>query len=565
MLHDSNSEKTYENALKILDSLISRKAVTSGDSNQQELNLEATSYYIDKLGLDISKLPMIHIAGTKGKGSTSAFCELILRKNGLRTGLFTSPHLIDIRERIRINGSPVSKEVFTKAFWECYDNLNSDSITEKFSAMSTYFRFMVVIAFKILVDAKVDVAIMEVGIGGKYDATNIIRPVVCGITSIGYDHMEILGNTIHEIASQKAGIMKQGVPCITCPQKEEVLDAFIETSKKEHAPLYMCPSIGDYERILGEHGHIQPLVVGLNGEHQRLNASLALALCHTFLQRTNRHHLLCNPPLATLEENNVISKFNQVLKGEKTEYDIQPPSTLMNSNMVSDGRKDLQVFLPSFLSDQFVQGLRDCKWAGRCEILNFSALPGLNFYIDGAHTDESLDLCRKWFASCVQKDAIPQSTSSDDIFVSSENEELNNLTSERRKKAHDQAPLEHKKILVFNYTGPRDPKKLLASLAKSDCVFDTVIFCPTDSLKSSLSKNSSGLSKQEEDKLLLLEKTWLELTSDHEQKVIIKNSINDVLEYLWDMKSQRVSILITGSIYLIGDFSRKLHKIHKTL
>ncbi|KAF0976487.1 hypothetical protein FDP41_004386 [Naegleria fowleri] len=565
--HDLAHEKTYENALKILDSLISRK-VTS-DVGGQEQNLEITSSCLRKIGIDITKLPMIHVAGTKGKGSTCAFCESILRKNGLKTGLFTSPHLIDIRERIRINGAPVSTELFGSAFWECYDKLCQSSLGEKdLIAKTTYFRLLVVLAFKIFVDAGVDVAIIEVGIGGRYDATNIIHPVVCGISSIGYDHMEILGNSLYEIAMQKAGIMKKYVPCITYPQREEAMDAFVKSSQESGSPLYMCPSIEDYERVLSEDGKIQRLELGLKGEHQRWNASLAIALAFAFMERTNRHGKLEIPSFSPLEESIAIEKFKNKLRGEDVTSNrpskivSNVPSSLLNSNMAHiRNTQHVETFLPFHLSEAYINGLRECKWPGRCQVLSF---PGLSFYIDGAHTDESLDLCRKWFVSCMEKNQVSQQLD-DNYYFSSDNEENASLTSERRRQAQNAATTStHKKILVFNFTGPRDPKKLLAPLSKSKDLFDYVIFCPTDSVKNSLNKHHTTISKQEEEKLNLLRQTWCDLTNKSDN-ILLFHSINEVLEFLWDMKSEKVSVLATGSIYLIGDFSRKLHKIYKAI
>ncbi|EFC36896.1 folylpolyglutamate synthetase [Naegleria gruberi] len=551
------TEKNYENALKILDSLISRKAPPH-DANAHELSLEITKSYCDKIGLDHSKLQMIHVAGTKGKGSTCAFCEYILKKQGLKTGLFTSPHLVDIRERIRIDGGLVSKETFTNAFWYCYDRLTQETTSEQTFPMTTYFRLMVLVSLKAFIDEKVDVAIIEVGIGGKYDATNIIDPVVCGISSIGYDHMDLLGETITEISAQKAGIMKKDVPCITCPQKEEALASFIKTSEQTHAPLYMCPSIEDYERILNEKGSINKLEIGLKGEHQRWNAALAIALCKTFLERTNRS---VSVSLSTIEENNILTKFNQCLKGEVCEPISQTPLTLANSNYETTTHKEeLKNFLPFHLSETFIEGLKSTRWPGRCQIVNF---PGLDFYIDGAHTDESLDLCRRWFVQCIDKnDQAPQEFE-DISYISSDNEENSSLTFQRRIDAQNsESSKDHKKVLVFNYTGVRDPRKLLASLTTSKEYFDYVIFCPTDSQKNSLVNKSTGMSKAESEKLNNLKKLWIELTGD-ESKVSIFNSINQVLDFVWDMKSQQVSVLVTGSLYLIGDFSRKLHKIHR--
>ncbi|KAL6176201.1 hypothetical protein ACLB2K_052836 [Fragaria x ananassa] len=156
----------------------------------------------------IAQMKIIHVAGTKGNGSTCTFSESILRHCSFRTGLFTSPHLIDVRERFRLDGYRVdiSEEKFLEYFWWPFNRLKekaSDDIP-----MPTYIRFLALLAFKIFFGEKVDVAILEAGLGGKLDATNVQAPVVCGISSLGYDHMEILGYTLGEIAGEKARIFK---------------------------------------------------------------------------------------------------------------------------------------------------------------------------------------------------------------------------------------------------------------------------------------------------------------------------------------------------------------------
>jgi folylpolyglutamate synthase len=157
-------------------------------------------------------LNVIHVAGTKGKGSTCSYTERILRNAGLKTGLFTSPHLVQVRERIRINGVPISEPLFVRYLQETWDKLSDIDLIggeESTNRMPTYFRFLTLMAFHAFLQEKVDVAVIEVGIGGLFDATNVIdRPIVCAITSLGLDHVKLLGNSLTLIARHKAGIMK---------------------------------------------------------------------------------------------------------------------------------------------------------------------------------------------------------------------------------------------------------------------------------------------------------------------------------------------------------------------
>lgn len=146
-------------------------------------------------------MDLIHIAGTKGKGSTAAYTERILRDKGYKTGLFTSPHLISPCERIRINGQPIDEQTFIDAFL-----ILSESYPKEYPVH--FFQMVFMMSLKIFQDQQIDVGIIEVGIGGTGDVTNVITPKVCGITLIDYDHLSLLGSTLPEIAGQKAGIIK---------------------------------------------------------------------------------------------------------------------------------------------------------------------------------------------------------------------------------------------------------------------------------------------------------------------------------------------------------------------
>ena len=154
-----------------------------------------------------------------------------MRYLGFKTGFYSSPHLVHVRERIRINGSPIDEKSFTTSFSTVYNLIREKKLAHE--EMPAYFKFLTLLAFHIFVKEKVDVAIIEVGIGGENDCTNVItNPVVCGVTSLDYDHTRLLGDTIEEIAWQKAGIMKKGSLCATVQQVAGAMDV-IENRSRE--------------------------------------------------------------------------------------------------------------------------------------------------------------------------------------------------------------------------------------------------------------------------------------------------------------------------------------------
>ncbi|XP_065917697.1 folylpolyglutamate synthase, mitochondrial-like isoform X3 [Dysidea avara] len=216
-VHSLNQMQTPSNVLK--------KIAESG-GRDYALQFNKSVQYTQLADLqeeDLNSLNVLHISGTKGKGSTGALCESVLRHCGLKTGFFSSPHLMEVRERIRINGNPLSKDKFATYFYHCFGVLDAKKDLMD-GELPGYFRFLTIMAYYTFLEEKVDVAIMEVGLGGEYDPTNVIRwPVVCGVTSLDYDHVEQLGQTLGEIAWHKAGIFKPGRPAYTVLQEQEAM------------------------------------------------------------------------------------------------------------------------------------------------------------------------------------------------------------------------------------------------------------------------------------------------------------------------------------------------------
>lgn len=205
--------------------------------------------------------PAIHISGTNGKGSTAAFLEAILRASGYRVGLFTSPHLVDVRERIQVDRLLIPPEALSAVVRRIRDSLPDDR-------MLSYFEFLTLASFLSFGDEKVDIAIFETGLGGRLDATNVISPRVAVITPISFDHVQHLGRTLRDIASEKCGIIKRGVPTVVAYQPPEVM-AVVRR---------FCDDIGSPLCLATPDEVTTPL--GLAGEHQRQNAACAVEAAH---------------------------------------------------------------------------------------------------------------------------------------------------------------------------------------------------------------------------------------------------------------------------------------------
>lgn len=207
-------------------------------------NTEALSSF---LGNPQDSFRTIHIAGTNGKGSTSHMIAAILQKAGYKTGLYTSPHLKDFRERIRINGEMIPEEKvisFTEKISPSINELNP-----------SFFEITVAMAFDFFAEEKVEVAVIEVGLGGRLDSTNIIHPDLAIITNIGWDHMNILGNTLEQIASEKAGIIKEGTPVVIGETQPESAPVFLKFAEEKKAPIVFADKqrfVSDYTQHPGK-------------------------------------------------------------------------------------------------------------------------------------------------------------------------------------------------------------------------------------------------------------------------------------------------------------------------
>ena len=260
-----------------------------------EPSLDRISHLVTLLADPHLAYPVIHITGTNGKTSTSRMIESLLRAMGLNTGLITSPHLHSVTERIRLNGQPVSAEKFVAAYDEIEPFLaivDTESLANGGPAMS-YFEVLTGLGFAIFADAPVDVAIIEVGLGGEWDATNVVQADVSVITPIGMDHMDYLGDTLTDIATAKAGIIKENGLVVLAHQTQEAAEVLLDRVAQMNATVAREGiEFGVTERNIamggqvvsfnGLHATYDEVLIPLYGVHQASNASVALAAVEAF-------------------------------------------------------------------------------------------------------------------------------------------------------------------------------------------------------------------------------------------------------------------------------------------
>ncbi|XP_017789342.1 PREDICTED: folylpolyglutamate synthase, mitochondrial-like [Habropoda laboriosa] len=405
----------------------------------------------------LNTLSVIHVAGTKGKGSACAYTEAILREHGFRTGFFSSPHLVSTRERIRINGQPVDKVHFIQYFWKIYKKLE-DTKEHEFD-MPGYFNFLTILMFDIFLNEDIDVAIIETGIGGLYDCTNLVRNPVCvGITSLALEHTSLLGNTLEDIAYQKSGIFKPQTVAFSVPQLPEAMQVLHKRSIEENCTLYVVPPFHEY---MWE--NVSPILKVAN-KIQQQNASLAIQMAITWIKFKREKH-------STVSE-----------------------SAEINVSM-----------------DKIAIGLSSCKWPGRMQILRSSVA---DFFLDGAHTTESIESGISWFSEVSNKRG--------------------------------------KRLLIFNTSGTRDSTRLLSPL-KSLCFYKAYFVPNYAGVKTIDDQTNCASINEEKKKCEINSKIW-------GTNSIVANSVFEVLQDIKNNAKQRSNsnnvekyqVFVTGSLYLIG-------------
>jgi len=262
---------------------------------KQTFGVTRVARLLSDLGNPQKALRTVHIVGSKGKGSTAVMLTQMLESNGLKVGLYTSPHILDVRERIRIGSTLIPEIAFTRLMRTVAEIMQGYK-----AGLPTYFDILTAIAFRYFADEEVDIAVIEAGLGGRLDSTNVIAPEVCGITSISYDHVPQLGTTLPEIAGEKAGVFKKGVTVISAKQPDDVKQTLKTAARQSSAPLlFVGDEIGFTYRFesspisgpLARIGVATPtsrydhLAVPLYGEHQAVNCGVAIGLLDALKNR----------------------------------------------------------------------------------------------------------------------------------------------------------------------------------------------------------------------------------------------------------------------------------------
>ncbi|WP_238884917.1 folylpolyglutamate synthase/dihydrofolate synthase family protein [Clostridium sp. YIM B02551] len=301
--------------------------------------LSRTERLLELLGNPHKKIKFIHLAGTNGKGSTTAMISNILKEAGYKVGMFTSPYLEEFEERIQIDGVNIPKEHLTKCVNEIREIV--DVVADEGLGQPTEFEVITCIMFKYFYDMKIDFGVIEVGLGGKLDSTNVLTPILTVITSISFDHMNILGNTLKEIASEKAGIIKENVPVILYPQEREALEVIKAKAKELGSKIYnVNPISSEFLGVLQKDSKVFQRIK-YNIENKSLEINLPLLGKHQVVN--------CLTAITAIK---VLSELGEI----------------------------------SISDNDIYKGLEEVEWKGRMELL--SGKPYI--LIDGAHNIDGI-------------------------------------------------------------------------------------------------------------------------------------------------------------------------------
>lgn len=317
-----------------------------------KLGTDNLNKILDIMGHPERSYPVIHVAGTNGKGSTCSFLASILKQSGKRVGLFTSPHLVKINERIRVDGNIISDSEFVEIYQKTIEYV--ECAKQEGIAHPSFFEFMFLMAVLYFKKSKVDFVILETGMGGRLDATNVVKPILCIITSVGLDHMQFLGNTIGEIAKEKAGIIKKGIPVLFFDRGNEAAEIISSYSQKMGAKLYI-----------------------VENSQYKLSKITEKAIDFSFDSGYYRYDSL------RIKKTALYQVENAVLAVKACELLFNMMTSFCEADSLNDKEPDCRITDKDI--DNIQTGLYNMVWKGRMECI------AENVYIDGAHNEEAIE------------------------------------------------------------------------------------------------------------------------------------------------------------------------------
>lgn len=352
----------YEQCLVYLDQ-IQNLGIKFGLDNVQTI--------LSALNNPQSQYPSIHVAGTNGKGSVCAMLSSVLMEHGLRPGLFTSPHLMSVRERIQIAGEPIPEENFSQHLTILRDVIEDLIASKALLTPPTYFEMLSCLAFQHFAEERTDMAILEVGMGGRFDATNVVEPIVSAITTISPEHQKFLGETPCEIASEKAGIIKPGIPLVCGVEEKDAYKTIKSKAEELNAPFFAVFSkdrdlkkekTGRNFRFayrVGEEEYV--FAPSMLGEHQGKNAAIAIAVARSLSENWR-----------PLEKSRIIRGIETAYWPGRLEVVSENPQILVDGAHNEEGAEALRAYVQEFISSSCVlvfAVMRDKDIAKLAEIL----------------------------------------------------------------------------------------------------------------------------------------------------------------------------------------------------
>ena len=627
-----SDDSSYESAVKALLSPGIHQATTKEEmlrsARRRTKTISDMRWYWSKIlrkteannnrAKDAPKPLLIHITGTKGKGSTACMCESVLRHHGYATGLFTSPHLIDIRERIRWNGNPIHPSIFGSVYWKIRNALESDDNGSSENnnddpppKLPGYFRMLTLMGmytFLHELSGKIDVVILEVGMGGRYDATNFLnsttanfRSVANGVTLLDLDHTRVLGDTLEKIAWEKGGIFSVNKlnPDRESehPKHKDEENAVVKKARETYHLVKNDPvAYKTYKESLDKlHNDMKTLVAKNTTAKPTMDPKETFLIPRNYLLDSNKPgvvDVLCNCAMVEGMGGSICLidatqlKLNKDLQANGLSLGLAGSHQIGNATLAialcksviagdtapTKKRKSIDNEIDT-RSPITLGALASAKWPGRCQTLEWSGFDGLQhhkpmqFFLDGAHTPQSLAATVEWLRSKQNTSNESSNSKSSKIKIGS------NITKTKN------TPLP---ILVFNCSHERNPVELLELFLQNDrdkdpFQFSRVYFAKSDSTRPSPVAKASAESLLKDkgipirNELLIGDstRTWQETLGSiwnhlNEQKHELSSSVvcnmtaSQVLEDLPKTQSSKdgatAQVFVTGSLYLVGSF-----------